>query len=144
MAFGDGVVSTGGMELHITNATGVLTKVVGLLKVNRPGVTLEEAETTDQDSGGTKRYRAGMADIAELAAELNHEPGSPTDIMILEHVFSKETRPCKIVEVKEDGTKYESSGELFLKTYVPNDGSLGATRTASLTGRVGPLTSADA
>ena len=142
MAVGDGVVSTGGIELHLTNSTGVLTKLVGLETCNSPTLTVEEAETTDQDSGGTKEYKPAMGEVPDLSARLKYEPGSPTDLLILEHLASKEIRPGKLVVVEEDGTTQDRTFNIFLKTYVPDDGGLGGVRMATLTGRPGPITQA--
>ena len=36
MAVGDGVVNTGGIEVHLTNESDVLTKLVGVVSCNRP------------------------------------------------------------------------------------------------------------
>ena len=143
MAAGDGVVSTGGIELHLTNSSAVLTKLVGVMTCNSPTLNVEEAETTDQDSGGTKSFKAAMGEVPDISATLKYEPGSATDLLILEHLASKETRPFKLVVPEEDGTTQDRTGSLFLKSYDTDDGSLGTTRSATLTGRPGPITQAD-
>jgi hypothetical protein len=142
MAVGDGVVNTGGIEVHLTNESDVLTKLVGVVSCNRPTLQVEESETTDQDSGGTKEFKAAMGEVPELSFKLKYEPGSPTDLLILEHLASKETRAFKVVVVEEDGTTQDCTGSVFLKTYVPDDVSLGGTRMATVTGRPGPITQA--
>lgn len=139
---GDGVVNTGGIEVHLTNDSAVLTKLKGVLSCNRPTLQVEEVENTDQDSGGTKGFKAGMGEVPELSFKLKYEPGSPTDLLLLEHIASKETRAFKLVTVEEDGTTQDCTGSLFLKTYVPDDGALGGLRTATVTGRPGPITQA--
>lgn len=145
MAVGDGVVNTGGIELHLTNDSAVLTKLVGLKRCNRPSLTVAEVQTTDQDDGGQHTYKPGMIDIGPLNAVIGYEPGSPTDLLILEHLASLEVRAFKLVVVEEDGTKQEVSGNLFLTSYVPDDGQLGNERTATLTAKpAGALTQADA
>ena len=136
MAEGDGVVSTGGVELHLTNSSGTLTKLLGVLTLNAPSLMIDDAETTDQDDGGVKDYKPSMGDYPELQATLKHEPGSATHQLILEHLASKEKRPCKIIVVKEDDTRQEGAGVIFLKTYVPDNAGLGNRREATLTGRV--------
>jgi len=83
MAEGDGVVNTGGIEVHLTNSADVLTKLVGVEKCNRPTLAVEEAETSDQDSGGTKEYKPGMGEVGDLQFSLKYEIGSPTDLLIL-------------------------------------------------------------
>ncbi len=143
MAAGDGVVNTGGIEVHLTNDSAVLTKLVGVVSCNRPTLQVEESETSDQDSGGTKEFKAAMAEVPELSFKLKYEPGSPTDLLLLEHLASKETRAFKLVIVEEDGTTQDCTGSVFLKTYVPDDGALGQTRMATVTGRPGPITQAD-
>lgn len=142
MAVGDGVVSTGGIELHLTNSSATLTKLIGLETCNSPQLQVEEAETTDQDSGGTKTFKASMGEWPDISARLKYEVGSPTDLLIQEHLASKETRAAKLVVVEEDGTTQDRSFSIFLKTYVPDDGALGGTRMATLTGRPGPITQA--
>lgn len=143
MAAGDGVVNTGGIEVHLTNGSAALTKLVGVQKCNRPTLIVEEQETTDQDSGGTKTFKASMGEVPELTFSLKYEPGSPTDLLILEHLASKETRPFKLVLPKEDGSTVDCTASLFLKTYNTDDGSLGALRAATVTGRPGALSQAD-
>ena len=142
MAAGDGVVNTGGIEVHLTNDSDVLTKLVGVLTCNRPTLTVEEAETTDQDSGGTKEFKPAMGEVPDLTFTLKYEPGSATDLLILEHLASKEIRAFKVVTVEEDGTTQENSGSIFLKSYVADDGALGNVRSATVTGRPGAITQA--
>ena len=61
MAEGDGVVNNGGIELHLTNSSDELTKVLGLRKLNMPQPQVEETETTDQDSGVRRPREAVVA-----------------------------------------------------------------------------------
>ncbi len=142
MAEGDGVLSDG-TELHLTDEGGTLTKVKGLMNVNRPTLSVAKVENTDHDSGGTKSYLAGHGDVGELQATIKYEPGSPTDLLILDHLASKEKRPFKIVTVEEDGTTQDNTGSLFLMTYAPDNAPLGGIRSATLTGQPGPITQAD-
>lgn len=134
MAEGDGVLSDD-TQLWLTSATDTLTKVKGLLTVNRPNLTVGKVETTDQDSAKTKKYIPGHGDWPELSATLKYEPGSPTDILINEHLMSREKRPFKIVTVSEDGTTEDNGGTIFLMSYVPDNAPLGAVRTATVTGQ---------
>lgn len=136
MATGDGVLGDG-TELWLTNASDVLTKVVGLMGVNRPTLAISKTESTDQDSGKVKEYIPGHGDVGELRATLKYEPGSPTDLMLLEHLASREKRAFKIVTLEEDGTTQDNEGTMFLLTYVPDEAPLGAIRTATLTGQPG-------
>lgn len=145
MPAGDGVVNTGGIELHLTNSTSVLTKIVHLKRCNRPSLTVEEVQTSSQDSGRQHTYKPGMVDIGPLNAVIGYEPGSADDLLILEHLASLEVRPFKLVLVEEDGTKQDVTGDLFLTGYIPDDGTLNSERTAQLTGKpAGALTQADA
>lgn len=143
MADGDGVVNTGGIEFHLTNDSDVLTKLSGVLTVSAPHLQVEETETTDQDSGGTKEFSPAMGEWPDITVTLKYEPNSPTDLLIQEHKASKEKRAFKIVVPEEDGTPQEETGVIFLKTYVPDNGQLGGLRTATLTGRPGPITRAE-
>lgn len=141
MAEGDGVLSDG-TELHLTDGSDVLTKLKGLLSVNRPTLSVAKVESTDHDSGAVKEYLPGHADVPELRATLKYEPGSPTDLLILEHLASREKRAFKLVTVEEDGTTQDNTGTLFLMTYEPDNADLGAMRTATLTGQPGAITQA--
>jgi len=141
MAVSDGVLSDG-TELWLSNATSVLTKVAGLMSCNRPTLSVAKVESTDHDSGGVKEYIPGHADVPELKATMKYEPGSPTDLLILEHLASKKRRAFKLVTVEEDGTTQDNTGSLFLMTYETDDASLGSIRTATITGQPGALTQA--
>lgn len=134
MATGDGVLSDG-TELWLTNSSDVLTKVVGLMSVNRPSLAIAKVETTDHDSGKVKEYIPGHGDMPELQFTLKYEPGSATDLLIEEHKASREKRPFKIVTPEEDGTTQDHEGTIFLMTYVPDNAPLGAIRTATVTGQ---------
>lgn len=136
MATGDGVLSDG-TELWLTNASDVLTKIVGLMNVNRPTLSIAKVESTDHDSGKVKEYIPGHGDVGELTATIKYEPGSPTDLLLLEHLASREKRAFKIVTVEEDGTTQDNEGTMFLMTYVPDNAPLGGIRTATLTGQPG-------
>lgn len=143
MAVGDGVLADG-TELWLTSGAAVLTKLVGLMNVNRPNLSIEKVESTDHDSNRTKEYIPGHGDVGELQATLKYEPGSPTDILINEHLASREKRAFKIVTVEEDGTKQDNTGTMFLMSYEPDNAPLGGIRTATLTGQPGPITQAAA
>lgn len=139
MAHGDGVLGDG-TELWLTNASDTLTRVVGLMNVNRPHLSIAKTETTDHASGKVKRYIAGHGDVNELAVTIKYEPGSPTDLMISEHLASREYRPFKIVTIETDGSSQDNSGVVMLLSYVPDNAPLGAMRTATITGQPKPLT----
>lgn len=141
MATGDGVLSDG-TELWLTNSSDALTKLVGLMSVNRPNLSIAKVETTDHASGKIKKYIPGHGDVGELSATIKYEPGSATDLLLLEHLASREKREFKIVTVEEDGTTQDNTGTLFLMSYVPDDAPLGAVRTATLTGQPGVITQA--
>lgn len=135
MAEGDGVVNKGGIELHLTNSSGTLTKLNNLKRCNRPSITVAEVQTTNQDAEGKHTYQPGMVDTGPLNAVIGYEPGSADDLLILEHLASTEVRPFKLVIVAEDGSKEDVAGTVFLTSYVPDDGQLGNERTATLTGK---------
>lgn len=141
MAEGDGVLADG-TELWLSDSEGVLTKLKGLMNVNRPGMTISKAETTDHDSNKIKEYIAGHGDISELAATLKYESGSATDTLLWEHLNSRQKRPFKIVTVEEDGTTQDNTGSMFLLSYVPDNGAVGTVRTATISGQPGPLSQA--
>ena len=141
MAEADGVLGDG-TELHFTDENAVLTKLKGLMSVNRPNIMIAKVENTDQDSGKTKEYIPGHGDWPELKAKIKYEPGSPTDILLNEHLASREKRPFKVVTVSEDGTTEDNIGSLFLMSYEPDDAPLGGIRTATISGQPGPISQA--
>ncbi len=141
MAEGDGVLSDG-TELWLTDSLDTLTKLKGLMSCNRPGLTIGEVESTDHDSNKIKEYIPGHGDYNELKAVIKYEPGSATDLLILEHQSSWEKRAFKLVTVGEDGSTYDNTGTLFIKQYEPDDAPVGGIRKATITGRVGPITQA--
>lgn len=139
MAVGDGVLSDG-TELWLTNSSDTLTRLVGLMNVNRPTLSIAKVESTDHSSGKVKEYIPGHGDVGELTATLKYEPGSPTDLLILEHLASREYRPFKIVTIETDGSSQDNEGDILLLTYTPDNAPLGAMRTATITGQPKPLT----
>ena len=141
MAVGDGVLADG-TELWLTDDGATLTKIVGLMNVNRPNLSIEKVESTDHDSGKTKEYIPGHGDWGELQATIKYEPGSATDTLINEHLASREKRAFKIVTVEEDGTTQDNTGTIFLMSYEPDNAPLGGIRTATLTGQPGAITQA--
>ena len=141
MAETDGVLADG-TELWLTNGAATLTKVLGLMNVNRPNLSIGKVESTDHDSAKVKEYIPGHGDVGEMKAVIKYEPGSATDTLIQEHLASREKRAFKIVTVSEDGTTEDNTGSLFLMTYDPDDAPLGGIRKATITGQPGPITQA--
>ncbi len=143
MAEGDGVLADG-TELWLTSGapTPLLTKLKGLMSVNRPNLSIAKEDSTDHDSGKVKTYIPGHGDVGELKATIKYEPGSATDTLILEHLASRAKRPFKIVTVEEDGTTQDNTASMFLTSYEPDDAPLGGIRKATLTGQPGPLSQA--
>jgi len=139
MAVGDGVLGDG-TQLFLTNDAAALVLIVGLMSVNRPALNIEKVESTDHASNKTKTYIPGLADVGELQATVKYEPGSPTDLLILEHLASRAKRAFKIVTVEEDGSTQDNTGSIFLMTYVPDNAPVGGIRTATLTGQPGAIT----
>ena len=132
----DGVVATG-EELHLTNGSGTLTKVLGLKSIKEPSFVIDEQEDTDMDSGGVKDYVAGLADWTMFEAVIKHRPGSETHLLIEEHLLSKERRPMKIVlRADNDGSTVEGTGEIILLGYDKPSRNVGAIGDATLRGRV--------
>lgn len=134
-----------GVELWLTNGSAALTKVAGLLNVNRPNLNVDSVETTDHDSvGGVREFMPGLADPGELTATIKYVPGSTTDDLILEHLASRAKRAFEIVTPTGTGTDTEThTGTLFLTSYEPDDAAVGDVRTATITGKVsGAITQA--
>lgn len=141
MATTDGVLSDG-TQLWVTNGSGTLTRVLGLLSCNRPNLVIGKVESTDHESGKVKEYIAGHGDISELQATLKYEPGSATDTLLLEVASSRVYRPFKLVVVEEDGTTQDVTASLLALSYVPDNAPLGGMRTATFTGQPKALTQA--
>ena len=85
----------GGNELHLTDNSGTLQKIEGLVSVNTPQLTVESVDATNQDSGSVMEFIPGIADPGELNAELDYLPDSATDELLREHIASGETRAFK-------------------------------------------------
>lgn len=139
----DAVLGSGpngeGTQLWLTNGSDVLTKVAGLLTINRPNLTVESVDKTSHDSEGVMEYMAGLIDPGELAGSMMHVPDSATDALFLEHLLSRETRPAEIREVKLDGTYTVTECNLFLTAYEPDDAPVDGRREASFTAQVSGL-----
>lgn len=133
-----------GTELYLTNAAGVLTKLSGLMNVNRPNLSVDDVETTDHESvGGVREFMAGLADPGELTGTIKYRPGSPTDDLLLEHLASRKKRPFKIVTPTASGVAEAHPGICYLKTYEPDDAPLDGVRTATFSAKVsGAMTQA--
>lgn len=124
-------------ELHLTNGTGQLTKVLGLKSIKEPSFVLDELEDTDMDSGGVKDYVAGLGDWTMFEAVVKHRPGSDTHILIEEHLLSRERRPMKVVlRAGNDGSTVEGTGEIILMGYDKPSRTNGTIADATLRGRV--------
>lgn len=132
----EGVIADG-EELHLTSATGTLTKILGLEEIKEPSFTVEEVDDTDMASGGVKNYLPGMGDWTTFQATVKHRPGSETHILIEEHLLSKETRAFKVVlRAANDGSTVEGMGEILLLGYEKPSRRAGSRNAATLTGRV--------
>lgn len=138
----DTLVNTGGIEVHLTSDGDVLTKLAGVKTVTAPHLRIDEVETSDQDSAGTKDFNPGMGEWPDITVTLKYVPGSDTDLLIQEHLASREKRAFKIVVVEGDGTTQDESGVIFLKSYEPDNGQLNNERIATVIGRPGPITRA--
>lgn len=132
----DGVIALG-EELHLTNDSGTLTKVLGLKSIKEPSFILDEVDDTDMDSGGVKDYLASLGDRTMFEAVIKHRPGSETHLLIEEHLLSRERRPFKILlRAGNDGSTVEAMGEIILMAYDKPSRTIGATSDATLRGRV--------
>lgn len=126
-----------GSGLYLTSGAAVLTKIVGLLNVNRPNLNVETADTTDHDSeDGVREFIPGLADPGELSATIKYVPGSPTDDLLLEHLAAREIRPFNIVTVGANKALEDNEGMVILTSYEPDDAPIDGVRTATITGKV--------
>lgn len=126
-----------GSQLWLTSGAGVLTKVAGLLNVNRPNLSVDSVETTDHDSAnGVREYMPGLGDPGELSGKIKYVPGSPTDDLILEHLASRKKRAMKIVTPNGPNSSEDHSGTIFMMSYEPDDAPVEGVRTATFTAKV--------
>lgn len=130
------VTNTGGLALELTNDQGVLTRIIDLKKVNDPQLEVDEITNTNQDDAGHDSYAPSMKRTTDLVFEIGYAPGNADDLLISEHHASTAIRPFKLITVKKDGNLREGSASLFIKTYVPDDGTLGNERRATVTARI--------
>lgn len=133
-------ITGGGNELWLTSGSDTLTKVLGLSSVGRPNLAVSTVDSTDQDSGNINEFLASTADPGELQAVVKYVPGSPTDVLILEHLASMEKRAFKIVLKTETDTTEDVLGNLILTGYEPDEGEVGELRTATLTAKISGAT----
>lgn len=125
-----------GTELWLTDGSATLTKLAGLLTVNRPTLAIDSVEITSHDSAGTREFMAGLADPGELSGSMLYVPGSATDTLMLEHLGSRETRAFKIVVVDNTGATQDVQGNIFLTAYEPDDAPVDGRREATFTAKV--------
>lgn len=126
-----------GAQLWLTPGTGTLTRVFGLLSVNRPNLNVDSVDTTTHESvGGVREFIAGLADPGELTATVHYEPGTPTDDLILEHLASRAKRAFKIVTPSATGVTEDHTGTILLTSYEPDDAPIDGVRTATITAKV--------
>ena len=136
----EGIVANG-EELWITDDQGALTKVLGLVQIAEPGFQVDEVEDTDHDSGGVKQYLAANGEWTTFQCTIKHRPGSPTHLLIMEHLLSKQYRPAEIVRrASNDGSTSKGTGDLRILNYAPPSRASGAKADATLTGRMRKLT----
>lgn len=126
----DGVLACS-EELHLTNSGGTLTKIIGLISVALPTYSVGEVDITTQDDACVNRTRAGLLDLGSLDFEILHNPNSATDLLLLEHVTSRETRPGMIVTHDENGTAINTNVNVFVQEYNQGDGTEPAGRRTS-------------
>lgn len=126
----------GAYELHLTNSSDVLTKVLGLLTITPPSPTVSVVDATDQDSANVIEYIAGLVEPGEISGTVKYDPGSATDSMFKEHRDSRETRAFKIVVPKAASGSRDITGNLIITEYKPADGSVGDLQTAEFTAQI--------
>lgn len=143
-----GVLGSGpngeGTQLFLTDGLGAELRIPNLLTVNNPNLAVDIVETTNHDSGGVREYIAGLADPGEISATMLYLPGSAIDLLLIEHLASRDTRPFRISLVEQDGTFQDYSGSIIVTGYEPDDAPVDGRREATFTGKVtGSTTQAD-
>lgn len=129
--------------LFLTNAAGAFVEILNLKTVGRPTVVVAAIDTTDQKSGGVATFIGGKATPTQQSFDVSYDPGSDQDVMLLQHLYSKEVRPYKITEkTSRQGETQDVLGELLMLSYIPEDAEVGAERMATITVQTSGLPSA--
>lgn len=129
-----------GAQLFITNDVAALIEVTNLISVNRPNFTVDSVDTTTHDSANaTREFIAGLLDPGELNATLNYVPGDANDLLILEHIASREKRAFKIT-IPNETTSVDVTGTILITTYEPDDAPIDDKRTAAFNAKVSGAT----
>lgn len=133
-----------GNEVHLTNSSAVLTKVLGLISVNLPNPVVGDVNTTDQDSGGIEESMPGTIQPGTFSFVVKYVPGSVTDLLINEHLLSREKRGFEIHKTAVTPTR-EESGTIYLNSYTKDTSGTADLWTATVTAKIsGSVSEADA
>lgn len=84
-------------ELHITNDSAALTKLIGLVSVNKPTVSVAQVDVTTQDDGCVETTRPGLMTLGDISGVVIEAAGGPAGVLLAEMITSKGVRACKIV-----------------------------------------------
>lgn len=109
-------------ELHITNDSAVLTKIVGLKSVNKPSVSVAQVDVTTQDSGCVEETRPGLTTLGDISGVIEEAAGGPASALLAEMVTSKAVRACKIV-YGETGARKEVTFNAYVTELSYGDAS---------------------
>lgn len=84
-------------ELHITNGSGTLTRIVGLKSTNKPSFSVAQVDVTTQDSGGIERTRPGLISLGDISGVIEEPAFGPATLLLSDMAGAKAIRACKIV-----------------------------------------------
>ena len=120
--------------LFLTNAAGALVEILNMVSVPRPTAQVAAIETIDQKSNAIDTFIAGKLTHGQVSFEVYYDPGSDQDVLISEHLYSREVRPYKIVEkTSRSGETQQTTGNLLMLSYTPDEAPINGARKATIT-----------
>ena len=123
---------------ELANSTA-LTKLAEVTSVSLPNEQVAEVEATHYESPNrTREFIPGLNDAGEITVEMNFDPGSATDLMLVAAKSDNGVRTMRIVTPPgDDDQMYTFPG--FVKGYergLPLDDRMTATVTIRVAGAV--------
>jgi len=134
----DGILG-GGNEVHLTSSADALTKLNGIMSVNLPNPTVADRDITDQDSGAVEESAPGLLSPGTFSFVIKYVPGSAEDLLITEHLVSREKRLFKIVKGNVTPAR-EESGTIHINSFQKDTAGPTDTWTATVTAKISGLT----
>lgn len=120
--------------LFLTDENGNLVEIEKLITVPRPTSSVAALETIDQKSGAVDTFMGGKITPSQASFDVYYDPGSDQDVLLTEHLYSRETRPYKVIEkTSRNPETQETIGNMLMLSYVPDEAPIGGVRKATIT-----------